>query len=536
MGQNIFAITIILVTMITFCSERRPSPASTPVTESNDTKSTSEKTQGATMEEATKMSKGINRIQNAFSSQVAGQFYPQDPDILRKDVLKHLSDADSKEARAIVDRDILGIIAPHAGYVYSGPVAGEAYRTVQGKNYSTVVVMALSHRRASSKVSVMKRPAYDTPLGSLAIDEESTSALLEKYPDLFESDESVFRGEHSLEVQLPFIQVALPSSKIVPIIVAVYENEDLVPKAAEALYELFGTRKDVLFVASTDLTHFFKYEEAVKLDTELLKLLETWQIDEWRKTASSQKGMCGHMPVKLLVEIFSKYEEKSRKVSLLDYKNSGDTSGDKSRGVVGYGAIAFTLPNKLRTETKPDFGPFTKKERIYLMELAKNAVRAAVSGEKFEPTLPPSNILKENGAAFVTLKKRGELRGCIGHVIARVPLFQCVVDVARSAAIHDTRFSPVKPDELKDITYEISVLTAPEPTSPEKIEVGRDGLIMKRGGRSGLLLPQVPIEWNWNKEEFLAHTCMKAGLPSNCWKDPETTIESFRAIVFGEND
>ena len=128
------------------------------------------------------------------------------------------------------------------------------------------------------------------------------------------------------------------------------------------------------------------------------------------------------------------------------------------------------------------------------------------------------------------------MRGCIGHVIARVPLFKCVADVARSATIHDTRFSPVRPDELDSLSYEISVLTAPESTTPENVVVGRDGLIMSRGGRSGLLLPQVPVEWNWSREEFLASTCRKAGLPLSCWKDPETKIESFRAIVWGEAD
>jgi MEMO1 family protein len=478
----------------------------------------------------------MKKIENAFEAQTAGQFYPAEPRVLRKEVEGYLSSAKSKKTSTLAGRDIVGLIAPHAGYIYSGPVAGEAYRAVQGKDYRTVVVAALSHRRAASKISLLNRPAYDTPLGSLPVDKSTIAKLLSAHPDLFSTDEAVFKGEHSLEVQLPFIQVALPNAKIVPIIAAVYDNEALVPKAAQALFEVFGNRKDVLFVASTDLTHFFPYKEAAMYDTRLLALLEDWRIDEWRSVAPTQKGMCGHLPVSLLVDLFSKYDKETRRVTVLDYRNSGDTSGDKENGVVGYGAAAFTLKAGIRTEEERDFGGLSVEDRRYLMKLAKDTVRAAANDEVSKPSAPTSDFLKEKGAAFVTLKKNGNLRGCIGHVIARVPLFQCVSDTARAAAIHDTRFSPVRPEELPDLSYEISVLTAPAPTTPEKVKVGRDGLIMTRGGRSGLLLPQVPVEWGWTEEEFLSHTCIKAGLSSNCWRDPETVIESFRAVVFGEED
>ena len=478
----------------------------------------------------------VQRIENAFPSQVDGQFYPADPKKLRAEVESFLTKASGKKLSDVEQRDIVGIIAPHAGYVYSGPVAGEAYRAVQGKPYKTVVLLALSHRRAASKVEVLRRPGYDTPLGSVPIDQEAAAALIGEHPDLFAADESVFKGEHSLEVQLPFIQVALPDARVIPIIAAVYDNEGLIPAAAKALFDTFGNRKDVLFVASTDLTHFFPYDDAVSYDTALLSLLEKWNIAKWREVAPTKKGMCGHLPVSTLVDLFSQYDEKARKVTLLDYRNSGDTAGDTGHGVVGYGALAFSVPEGTRTEADKDFGPLTVEDRRYLMTLAKDAVRAAAEGDSFSLKAPVSSLLKEKGAAFVTLKKHGNLRGCIGHVIAHIPLYECVKDVARAAAIHDTRFSPVTPGELPELTYEISVLTPPEPTTPDKVVVGRDGLIMSRGGRSGLLLPQVPIEWNWGREEFLSHTCIKAGLPSDCWRDPDTQIESFRAIVFGEED
>jgi MEMO1 family protein len=515
------------------CNEKRPAPVSTPQAPSTKTSAAGQEAKQAATKGNTM--KQIKRIGHAFEPQVAGQFYDANPTLLRQKVRKFIDDAGFKERKDVENRDIVGLVAPHAGYPYSGPVAGEAYRSVVDRSYKTVIVMALNHRKSASKLAVLKRPAYDTPLGSLEIDMDEVTRLLGEHPDLFIDDEGLFRGEHSLEVQLPFIQVALPEVKIVPIIAAVH-SEELVAKAAAVLHERFGMRRDVLFVASTDLTHFMPYDEAVKYDTHLLDLLEKWRIDEWKSIAPTRKGMCGFFPVLTLVDVFSKFDSKVRKSTILDYRNSGDTSGDKGRGVVGYGAMAFTLDSGVRNASGPDFGPYGIEERRYLIDLAKRSVAAAVKGEQFNPEAPPMAVLKEKGAAFVTLKKGGKLRGCIGHVIARIPLFECVASVAKSAAIHDTRFSPVTGAELDDLTFEISVLTRPEPITPDQVVVGRDGLIMSRGGYSGLLLPQVPIEWNWDREEFLSHTCRKAGLPLDCWRDSNTRIESFRAIVFGEED
>ncbi|MCP4674934.1 MAG: AmmeMemoRadiSam system protein B [Deltaproteobacteria bacterium] len=512
------------------CSERRPTPAPASDADKVESKDAVKK-----KKKATKPRTASRRIEKAFPAQVAGGFYTDNPEELRKQVRGFLDAASSAGVEA--DRDIVGVLAPHAGYRYSGPVAGHSYRAIMGHDYRTVVVMALSHRRSALKASVLDRSAYDTPLGSLKINHRLVRKLLDEHGDVFEVNEKIYSGEHSLEVQLPFIQIALPKADIVPIIVSVHDDE-MVARIGAALFDVFGRRGDVVFAISSDLSHFFEYDKAKALDDNTLGLLEAWKIKEWNVKASKQsEGMCGYRPVQTFVNMFGKYDASKRRVTRLAYQNSGDTAGDKSR-VVGYGALLFSLEKEMRTEqgSEKDFSPFTAKDRRYLMELAKKSVAAAAKGESFEPGEAPSRIISEKGAAFVTLKKAGKLRGCIGHVIARVPLLQCVSDVARSATIHDTRFSPVRPDELDDLSYEISVLTAPEPIKPEDVVVGRDGLIMERGGRSGLLLPQVPIEWGWNREQFLAHTCRKAGLPLDCWKDPDTKVESFRAIVWGEED
>jgi hypothetical protein len=499
------------------CSERRPTPNPTPEMETKDAR---------------------NQVppptRETYQAQVAGGFYTDDPKVLRARVTRFLDQA--KTADIDAKRDIVGLLAPHAGYRYSGPVAGQTYKTVMGKSYNTVIVLALSHRRRAAKASVLDRPAYRTPLGDVPINQRLVRDILTTHGDLFEANETVFAGEHSLEVQLPFIQIALPDATILPIIVAA-ERDELAGRIGSALFDMLGNRPDILFVVSSDFSHFYPYDQAKQYDLETLSLLQKWQIDKWRTIGRTQRGMCGYMPTLTFLRMFEKYPAQKRTVSFISYKNSGDTAGDKSR-VVGYGALAFSLENGMRTDKdiEKDFSPFSASDRRALMELAKKAVAAAAKRVDFQPDEPGSKLLSDPGAAFVTLKKKGQLRGCIGHVVARVPLFKCIADVAHSAAVQDMRFSPVSPDELDELTYEISVLTTPEPTTPDQVVVGRDGLIMSRGGRSGLLLPQVPIEWNWDREQFLQHTCRKAGLPLDCWKDQDTEIKSFRAIVWGEDD
>ncbi|MBN2526214.1 MAG: AmmeMemoRadiSam system protein B [Deltaproteobacteria bacterium] len=484
--------------------------------------------------------KEMEPMKNIFKAQVAGQFYSGNPAELKREITDYLATAKAAGAGStLAERDLVGVLSPHAGYVYSGPVAAYSFSAAaaHASQYSTVVVMALSHRRASRSISILDMDGYETPLGTLAIDRDIIQKMLKDKPELFAPDVAMFENEHSLEVQLPFIQVAVPNVKIVPIVVATYD-EALLQKAGAYLFDALGAFSDVLFVISSDLSHFFPYDEAKEYDNASLSLLEKWDIPAWVAHASqTRKGMCGVKPMFTFSQMFEQFDSDVRQVTLLKYMNSGDTAGDK-RQVVGYGALAFSIPKGLRSDRLPqkDFGPYTPALRKELMAMAKAAVRAAAKGDIAPLPEPQSEVLKQSGAAFVTLKKNGQLRGCIGHVIARLPLYRCIEDVARAAAVRDTRFTPVTVSELDDLSYEISILTKPEPITPEDVVVGRDGLIISRGMYSGLLLPQVPIEWNWDRDEFLAHTCRKAGLPMDCWKDDATRIEAFRAIVFGEAD
>jgi AmmeMemoRadiSam system protein A len=177
----------------------------------------------------------------------------------------------------------------------------------------------------------------------------------------------------------------------------------------------------------------------------------------------------------------------------------------------------------------------TQEEKSILLRTARESLQAAFRGDSGHLPEPTDNIMTKCGA-FVTLRKEGMLRGCIGNVTPEQALFEAVRDLALSSAFRDPRFPPLEEKELRQVEIEISVLTPLEPIKPEEVEVGTHGLLMRSGLRSGLLLPQVPVEQGWDREQFLTHTCYKAGLPGTCWQDPDTEIYSFTAIVFSESE
>lgn len=184
----------------------------------------------------------------------------------------------------------------------------------------------------------------------------------------------------------------------------------------------------------------------------------------------------------------------------------------------------------------------TQEEGEFLVKLARKSIESYIRDKKLiDIPLDTPDTLKEERGAFVTLNSKGQLRGCIGYTEPVKPLVNVILEVALSAAIQDPRFPPVTPDELDDIEVEVSVLTRPELIEvdnpgeyPDKIEVSTDGLVVEKNFIKGLLLPQVPVEWQWDVEEFLSNTCMKAGLTPDCWLDPETKIYKFQSQIFTE--
>jgi AmmeMemoRadiSam system protein A/AmmeMemoRadiSam system protein B len=400
---------------------------------------------------------------------------------------------------------------------------------VKGRRYDVVVVMGPAHYPSKAAVAILDADRVQTPLGTTAVDRAGTVALLTAGKDRVAHDPGVFGREHSVEVQLPFLRAALGDAPVVLLAVADPRPESC--KALALLLDAAFRGRNALFVASSDLSHYHPDDVARAMDGTFLDLVAARDPAAMFAAADARKvEACGIGPIGTLLELFRLRGGGTARV--LKYLNSGDTAGGKDR-VVGYGAVVLAAADEGGKAMNGDgLGDADKKA---LLAIARRAVEAVVRTGKAPEVDAASAALKENGAAFVTLRKKGDLRGCIGHVIAREPLYLSVRDMAVAAATEDPRFDPVRPDELAEIDIEVSVLTPPRPVKDvADLRVGRDGLILRKGFRQGLLLPQVADEYGWDVPTFLDQTCRKAGLPPGAWKDKDAEILSFQAIVFHE--
>jgi AmmeMemoRadiSam system protein B/AmmeMemoRadiSam system protein A len=473
---------------------------------------------------------------------VAGQFYPSDPKVLAKTV-------DDFLARAAVEKPagtLWGLISPHAGYEYSGQVAAYAYALLKGRKIQRVVVISPCHVENFPFSSVYDGDAYATPLGNIPVDKEFAKKLVGLSRDIKFSERGHVqvegRGEHALEVQLPFLQRTLGEFKLVPIVMG-DQNYDLERALGVALAKLiqqerkqgsFPQSGDTLIVASSDLSHFHTYDEAVRLDRATLAATEEW--DYFNMSQNFERRIweaCGGGPI--VAAMIAVERVGANRAKVLKYANSGDVTGDKSR-VVGYGAVALVAEKPARKERAQEFS-LTRQQKDELLRIAKQSVETAVKERKhYQCPTPGSAILQRDRGAFVTLKKKGQLRGCIGYIAPMKALYLTVRDVAAAAAVEDRRFQPVTTAELGELEYEVSVLSPlRRVTDIKQIRVGQHGLVVKKGDYEGLLLPQVPTEQGWDRRTFLEQTCVKAGLPPQAWQDEDTDIFLFSALVFDEH-
>ncbi len=463
---------------------------------------------------------------------VAGQFYPADPAELKSMINGFLSRAHEKPIR----EPIVGIIVPHAGYIFSGPVASYAYKAIRGKPYKRVVIIGPSHYDYFSGASVYNGSAYQTPLGVVPVDREFCRRLAKKNERIYLSGKGHDftpgqRGEHSIEVQLPYLQVVLGKFKLVPIVMG-EQSYETCRALGRALADLIDDNK-TLIIASSDLSHYHPYEQAIKLDEKVLNAIKEW--DYYNLSRNLQARLweaCGGGPIVSLM-IAAEYLGANQ-VRLLKYGNSGDVpGGDKSR-VVGYSAFAFIKGPKEKTMEK-NFSLPQKAQQV-LLDIARKSVEMAVKENKvYEPSSQGIKSIEQDRGAFVTLKINGRLRGCIGYTAPIKPLYLAVRDVAIQAATADPRFHPVSEEELPLLEYEISVLSPfHHVRNIDEIKIGRDGLLIKKGAHVGLLLPQVPVEWGWDRETFLQQTCRKAGLSPDAWQDEDADLFRFSAFVFGD--
>lgn len=457
------------------------------------------------------------------AAQVAGTFYPSDPKELRATVKALLAEHASVEPSPTKP---LALILPHAGYRFSGTVAARGMREIQDRHYDAVVVVGFTHQDQFEGASVDLRDIYETPLGRIPVDLEAAQ-FLRSQPGIGYAEGPHGSGEHSLEVMLPLLQVALGEFRLVPVLMGSARPQDAA-RLAQALVKL-AKQGDYLFIFSTDLSHYHAYEQALEQDRTTLNALAG-------ETASAVSRLfdeealeaCGRGPIMAGLLLAEQMGYLERRVLL--YRNSGHTFGDKNR-VVGYAAIAM----RPRSDAGPEARISAQAGRA-LVRAARLVLHANVQGTEPPPLgLEEYPDLARAQGLFVTLRKQGRLRGCIGRIQnSGTPLAQLLPTVALDAALRDPRFPPLAAEELPGISLEVSVLSPPQRVRrPDEIVAGRDGVVIVSGDRTGVFLPQVWQETRWTREEFLRELAsQKAGLHPDAWKD--ATLLTFQDQIFEE--
>ena len=466
----------------------------------------------------------------AFEKQpeFSGQFYPSAKNELSVMVDNFLAKAPART----VWNEIFMLIAPHAGYGFSGQTAAFGYKLLKDNPYKTVIILGTSHHKVFSGAAVYGEGSFVTSLGKLNVDEEFVKNILSKDPNVF-LDTSAFSNEHSVEVQLPFLQRALPDfstggGKIVPVIVG---DCSLISckKIASLFKEVIAARKDVLLVVSTDLYHGFDQQEADRVDMLTLELIKKMDYEGlYYSLRDGDSQACGGFATVIALEIAKGMG--CDKIGVLAHTNSAKVTNQSANGqwTVGYASIAAY---QAKGEEM-----LNNQQKNRLLEIARASINTYLqTGKKMELS-EADPVLQQKMGAFVTLNKHKELRGCIGNLSVNQPLYLTVRDMAVEAAVDDPRFPALSLAELKEVDVEISVLSPLKRVdSAESIELGKHGVLVRKGARSGVFLPQVAMETGWGKEDFLNNLCVhKAGIPANAWKDKDAELYIFTADVFSE--
>ncbi|MDP3730634.1 MAG: AmmeMemoRadiSam system protein B [Candidatus Omnitrophota bacterium] len=479
---------------------------------------------------------------------LAGSWYPASKTQLESQLKSYLDAAKTEE----IDGKILAIIVPHAGYDYSGPVAAYGYKAVENTGIKTVIILGFSHRKYLDGVSVYGGDSWRTPLGEVAVDTAIAGKIISSNPR-FRFQKELFEEENSVEMQVPFVQMALGEKGTVP-----FGDSPLFPKIvpiafgsrnysdaqalAKVIADLIKDRSDCLIAASTDLSHYHSYQEANSIDNHTIQLLDKLNAKElYEEAKMGVCEICGMMPVvtSLLVAETLGYG----KIKTLKYANSGDITGDKAK-VVGYVSAVIYKDEIASAASRPRNDVAQKVEsnmlndvqRKRLLQIARESITSYVRDGKRKSFIEKDLVLNQPMGAFVTLHEAGELRGCIGNMAGQGPLYKTIADMAIEAATGDPRFQKLSTAEIDKIVLEISVLSPLQRVkSADEIKIPGHGVIVKSGFNSGVYLPQVATETEWSKEEFLTSLCaQKAGLKPDAWKNPSTEIYIFTAEVFGE--
>ena len=450
----------------------------------------------------------------------AGKFYPATKSELKQTIDTLTQKAKQTTVKIPPNKELKAIILPHAGYIYSGFTAAHASFVLSEKQFNKVILLGPDHRVGFINGAISNVKGYQTPLGFIRLHED-TKILLKK-TNLFQYIQPFDEVEHSLEVILPFLQYYLNEFELVPIVMGRTSEINGISDAIEPLLN-----PDTLLVVSSDLSHFLPYSEAVTRDKGTIDIILNYRPEELKKR---ENCACGKIPILVLMEIARHQEWQP---VLLNYTNSGDTAGDRSK-VVGYAAIAYFAKTSL-----------SQKQGEVLIKLARKTIMEKL-GKKMSSDKArrlsyalTDDCYKECRGAFVTLKIDGRLRGCIGSLTSNESIHTGIRRNALNAAFRDPRFPPLTVDEFEHVDIEISILTKPRPLEYidyfdllAKLRVNIDGVIIRKGRAGATFLPQV-----WEQlpkpEIFLSHLCAKAGLPKNAWQNTKLEISTYQVQYFG---
>jgi AmmeMemoRadiSam system protein B/AmmeMemoRadiSam system protein A len=473
------------------------------------------------------------------SAVVAGKFYPEDTGRLSAVIDTLMQQATAPEMESPV-----ALVVPHAGYVYSGQICADAFKLASRFSFDRIILLGTNHTDPDFQgISVFEAGEFETPLGRIPVDEDMAGKLLSTGKPVT-ANRRVHSREHSTEVVLPFIQKVFPKAKIIPIIIG-GSDIDMCRKFGGMLAEAIRG-KNALIIASSDLCHYPDYSDGVEADRGILNAM--MQLDPATLTAEVRRQEGRHVPNlattacglgPILTAMAAARSLGADCGRVISRANSGDTTlGDRSR-VVGYAAVSFCRASKtcaepLQAKSIVAAPALTDEQKQLLLAFARNTIRQYLEIETTPLFRRDDPAFQQKQGAFVTLKKHGELRGCIGQMTEDLPLYQTVGRMALSAALHDSRFSRLSLSELKDIHIEISVLTPYQRVdSVDHIRVGQDGVLLKHSGRSAVFLPQVAPEQGWTRNDMLDNLCRKAGLSADCWHQGGE-FYTFQAIIFSE--
>ena len=443
---------------------------------------------------------------------VAGSFYPASSSELQKMVDNYLTAAGEK-----LNEVPRAIIVPHAGYVYSGPVAAKSFKQLVDSGIKRAIIIGPSHHFPISGLYLSGADLWQTPLGQVKL--SKLNQQFSQEPNFSISDQ-IHAPEHALEIELPFLQTVVPGIEIIPIVVGELDSAEQT-NFAMTLGKYLD--QSTVIIVSVDLSHYHPYDQALKLDQQ--------SIDHILKL-DDQKILTDEIDAPWAVgAVLELARQNGWQAKLLKYANSGDVTGDKS-AVVGYSAIGFYGPIETVEGTQNN-NEYTDQEKKELLGLARTTIEEYLKTGRINQPATDNPKFKEKRGAFVTLNKNGQLRGCIGYIQPIKSLIESVRDNAISAAVDDNRFSPVEFNELKDIEIEISILTVPKPDTLDNIIKNQYGVVLQKGNRGATYLPQV---WEdlADPDQFFSSLCLKGGLSGDCYSEPETKLYSYQAIVFHE--